>query len=126
MDRRGAALRPAAIREMANILLAKRGSTPIQSIGQNWVYNFIKRHNKIKTRFSRRYDYRRAKNKDPKIINKWFNCVRKTVDKNGILCDDIYNFDKTSFAIGLASTAKVITRSKYYGRRSLLQPRNRE
>ena len=28
--------------------------------------------------------------------------------------------------MGLTATAKVITRSEYYGRRALLQPRNRE
>ena len=44
----------------------------------------------------------------------------------GIDPDDIYNFDETGFAMGLTATARVITRSEYYGRRSLLQPGNRE
>ena len=60
MDSRGAAPRHSHVREMANILLAERGSTPIQTVGQNWVYNFIKRQPELTTRFSRRYDYRRA------------------------------------------------------------------
>ena len=60
MDSRGAAPRYPQVREMANILLAERGSTPIQTVGQKWVYNFVQRHDEIKTRFSRRYDYRRA------------------------------------------------------------------
>lgn len=60
MDRRGAAPRPAAVREMANLLLAKRGSAAIQPVGEKWVYNFVKRHDKLASRFSRRYDYRRA------------------------------------------------------------------
>ena len=30
--------------------------------------------------------------------------------------DDIYNFDETGFAMGLTATAKVVTRSEYYGR----------
>jgi hypothetical protein len=33
MDQRGAAPRPSHVREMANILLAKRGTTPIQAVG---------------------------------------------------------------------------------------------
>ena len=37
------------IREMANILLAKRGTTPIQLVGANWVTNFIKRRDKKKS-----------------------------------------------------------------------------
>ena len=48
------------------------------------------------------------------------------VVQHGILPEDIYNFDETGFAMGLTATAKVITRSEYYGRRSVLQPGNRE
>ncbi|ODM16807.1 hypothetical protein SI65_07772 [Aspergillus cristatus] len=53
---------------MANILLAGRGSTNNQGIGKNWVSNFIKRHDELKTSYSRRYNYQRAKWEDPKII----------------------------------------------------------
>ena len=68
MDTRGAAPRPSIAREMANLLLAKRGSTPIQTVGENWVTNYVKRQPELKTRFSRRYDYQRAKNEDSKVI----------------------------------------------------------
>ena len=49
-----------------------------------------------------------------------------TILQYGIDSDDIYNFDETGFAMGLTATAKVVTRSEYYGQRSLLQPGNRE
>jgi hypothetical protein len=68
MDTRGAAPRRATVREMADILLAARGITPPPTVGINWVSNFIKRRNEIRTRFSRRYDYQRALNEDPKAI----------------------------------------------------------
>ena len=42
------------------------------------------------------------------------------VEENGILAEDIYNFDETGFAMGLISTQKVVTRAEYYGRRSIL------
>ena len=48
------------------------------------------------------------------------------IDKNGIQPEDIYNFDKTGFVIGLISAQKVVTRAEYYGRRLVLQPGNRE
>jgi hypothetical protein len=48
-----------------------------------------------------------------------------TIEKYGILEDDIYNFDKTGFALSMTVTAKIVTRT-LYGRRALLQPRNRE
>jgi hypothetical protein len=120
MDSRGAAPRPSTVREMADLLLAARGSTPPPSVGQNWVTKFVKRHSDLSTRFSRRYDYQRAKCEDPKTISKWFSLVQKTILSYGIDPDDIYNFDETGFAMGLIATAKVITRKEFYGRRSLL------
>jgi DDE superfamily endonuclease/Tc5 transposase DNA-binding domain/helix-turn-helix, Psq domain len=126
MDDRGAAPRPATVREIANLLLARRDSTLVQTVGENWVSNYIKRSPELSSRFSRRYDYERAKCEDPSIIREWFNLVQNTILENGIGPDDIYNFDETGFATGLTATAKIVTRSEYYGRRSLLQPGNRE
>jgi hypothetical protein len=125
MDSRGAAPRPSTVREMADLLLAARGSTPPLLVGQNWVTNFVKRHPTLSCRFSKRYNYERAKCEDPKIISEWFSLVQKTILTYGIDPDDIYNFDETGFAMGLIATAKVITRREFYGRRSLLQPGNR-
>ena len=125
MDSRGVAPRPTTVREMADLLLAARGSTPPLSVGKNWVTEFVKRHSDLSSRFSRRYDYQRAKCEDPKIISEWFSLVQKTILTYGIDPDDIYNFDETGFAMGLIATAKVITRKEFYGRRSLLQPGNR-
>jgi hypothetical protein len=126
MDQRGVAPRPATVREMANLLLQSRETTPVQTVGEKWVYNFVKRHSELATRFSRRYNYERAKCEDPKAIREWFDCVQRTIIQYGILSEDIYNFDETGFAMGLIATAKVVTRAEYYGRRSLLQPGNRE
>ncbi|KAI1831082.1 transcriptional regulator family: Helix-turn-helix and Centromere protein B, DNA-binding region [Penicillium roqueforti] len=126
MDSRGAAPRPSMVREMADLLLKQRGTIPVLTVGENWVTNFVKRRPLLSSRFSKRYNYERAKCEDPKIITEWFNLVRKTILQFGIDPDDVYNFDETGFAMGLTATAKVITRSEYYGRRALLQPGNRE
>lgn len=85
---------------MASILSQK-------PVGVNWVNRFIKRHDEIKTRYSRRYDHQRAVCEDPKIIQEWFNLVHNTIAKYGILEQDIYNFDETGFAMGMTSTTKV-------------------
>jgi hypothetical protein len=126
MDSRGAAPRPSTVREMANILLAARGSTRQLTVGVNWASTFIGRRDELRTRFSRRYDYQRALNEDPKSLRKWFTTVKRIIDENGIQPEDIYNFDETGFAMGLISAQKVVTRAEYYGRRSVLQPGNRE
>jgi hypothetical protein len=126
MDSRGAAPRPSMVREIANLLLARRGTIPIETVGEKWVYNFTKRTPELRTRFSRRYDYKRAQQENPRVIQEWFNTVQATIQQYSILPKDIYNFDETGFAIGLTATAKVITWSEYYGRRSVLEPGNRE
>ena len=126
MDRRGAAPRPSHVREMANILLSKRGSTTTQTVSEKWVYNFINRHDEIKTRFSRRYNHKRAKCEDPKIIQEWFDRIQITIMQHGIAYEDIYNFDETGFAMGLVATAKVVTRAEMTSQPFLIQPGNRE
>ncbi|KAJ8225492.1 hypothetical protein LV156_009112, partial [Aspergillus fumigatus] len=126
LDRRGAPPRPSHIREMANILLAARGTTPIQTVGANWASKFIQRRNELKTRWNRRYDYQRAKCEDPKVIREWFDRVQITIMQHGIAQEDIYNFDETGFAMGRTATARVVTRADYYGKASVVQPGNRE
>ncbi|CDM38455.1 Probable transposable element [Penicillium roqueforti FM164] len=75
MDSRGSAPRPSMVREMADLLLKQRGTTPVISVGQNWVTHFVKRHPTLASRFSRRYNYERAKCEDPRIIGEWFDLV---------------------------------------------------
>ena len=89
MDQRGAAPRPSHVQDMANILLSNRGSSNIQPIGKNWVYKFIKCHDQLKTKFSRRYNHQRAKCEDPKIIREWFDRVQITIMQHGIAHEDI-------------------------------------
>ena len=60
------------------------------------------------------------------MLNEWFKLIRDTITRYSIPPNDIYNFDETGFAMGLVSTAKVVTRAEYYGRRSVLQLGNRE
>jgi len=115
MDQRGLPLRATLVRQMADLLLAKRTtltSSPPSTVSQNWVQNFTKRHNEINLKYFRKYDYQRAKCKDPKIIRDWFYLVRNTIAKWGIADKDIYNFNKTGFAMGVTITAKVITSSE--------------
>ena len=47
LDDRGVAPRPSTVQEMADLLLAARGDTPVQTVGENWVSKFIKRHSEL-------------------------------------------------------------------------------
>lgn len=127
MDQRGLPLGTQSIRQMANILLQKRSQdndNPL-TVGQHWVYNFVRRNDSLKSKYNRKYDYQRAKCEDPTIIRDWFRLVRNTIEKYGILDEDIYNFDETGFQMGVISTAKVITGAER-SRPVSIQPGNRE
>lgn len=77
---------------MANKILAERNA-PV--VGKNWAFNFVNRRPELETRFSRRYDYKRAQCEDPDAINSWFRLVAKMVANYGVADSDIYNFDET-------------------------------
>jgi hypothetical protein len=123
LAKRGLPPRPSLVRQMADHLLSKDGN---QQVGKNWVYKLVNRRPELKSRFSRRYNYERAKCEDIKLIQEHFDRVQDTIQEYGILPEDIYNFDETGFAMGLCATAKVITGSDRYSRPHLLQPGNRE
>lgn len=127
MDERGKPPpRVATVREMANVLLAKRDeSTTPPTVGKCWVNGFMRR-NELESKFSRKYDYRRALCEDPKIIREWFKLVRDTIEKYGILPEDTYNFDEVGFLMGIIATTRVVTGSEKNLRPNLIQPGNRE
>jgi hypothetical protein len=108
---------------MADLLLAERDGKPT---GTNWTTKFIQRRPELKTKFSRRYDYKRAQCEDPEIIRDWFRLVQNVVAKYGILEQDIFNFDEAGFAMGVVATAKVVTSSERRNRPKTAQPGNRE
>jgi hypothetical protein len=66
---RGKSPRIVTVQEMANILLTKRdkSSTP-STVGKGWPNKFIKRHNKLETKFSHKYNYQQALCEDPEVI----------------------------------------------------------
>jgi hypothetical protein len=65
LDLRGFAPTYAAVRDMADRLLAARGAG---QVGVHWARNFVKRTDSLKTRFNRPYDRQRALYEDPMLI----------------------------------------------------------
>ncbi|KAJ8118499.1 hypothetical protein OPT61_g530 [Boeremia exigua] len=108
---------------MANSLRAERNLGPVST---NWPSTFVKRQLELKVRFNQKYDYKRAKYEDPKVIRGWFRLVENTKAKYSILDDNTYNFDEAGFIIGIISTGAVVTASERQGRLKTVQPGNRE
>jgi hypothetical protein len=115
--------RLSGVEDMANQLLRVRDAPPV---GKRWAHNFVKRQPELRTRYTRRYDYQRAKCEDPKVISEWFALVRNMKAKYGIVDDDVYNFDETGFMMGIIFPGMVVTTSDGRGKAKLAQPGNRE
>jgi hypothetical protein len=127
LDQRGFPPQIIDVRRMADHLLAARGQTPPPvPVGKNWVDRFIKAQPELQTKWNRRFHAQRALCEDPEAINAWFKRVEDARLSHGIADADIYNFDETGFAMGVAATSKVVTSSDTIGRRATIQPGNRE
>jgi hypothetical protein len=123
LDARGFAPTYAAVRDMADRLLAARSAG---QVGVQWARNFVKRTDALTTRFNRAYDRQRALCEDPVLIKSWFELVEQTKAKYGICDDDVWNFDEAGFMMGKITTQLVVTGSERRGRPKALQPGNRE
>jgi hypothetical protein len=97
LDLRGFAPTYAAVRDMADSLLAARGAG---QVGVHWPRNFVKRTDSLTTRFNRPYDIQRALCEDIGLIRAWFKLVEETQAKYGILDNNVYNFDEAGFIMG--------------------------
>ncbi|KAF7569578.1 hypothetical protein PtrM4_119930 [Pyrenophora tritici-repentis] len=123
LDQRGFAPTYAAIRDMADKLLATRSGG---RVGVNWPSTFVKRTESLTTRFNRAYDRQRALCEDLALIRSWFKLVEQTKVKYGICDKDVYNFNKASFIIGKITTQLIVTASERRGRPKTIQLGNRE
>ncbi len=111
------------VEDMANLLRETRGAS---RVGKRWAMNFVRRQPELRTRWSRPYDYQRAKCEDPEVIGAWFDRFRDMVAKHGILESDIWNFDETGFLMGQISSTLVVTSSDGRAKAKKIQPGNRE
>jgi hypothetical protein len=123
LDLRGFAPTYAAVRDMANSLLAARGAG---QVGVHWPRNFVKRTDSLTTRFNRAYDRQRALCEDSVLIQGWFKLIEQTKAKYGICDEDVYNFDEAGFMMGKITTQLVVTGSERRGRPKAIQPGDRE
>jgi hypothetical protein len=123
LDARGFAPTLSYVREMANQLLAARGSG---QVGENWAYRLTCRKPEIKSQVTRQRDHQRVLCSNPAVISPWFNLVRNVKAKYGILDKDSYNFDETGFQMGIGGSIRVVIASERRLRPLQVQPGDRE
>ena len=123
LDSRGFSPTKAEVEDMANLLLAKRDAPPV---GKCWTDRFISRQPRLSTRLNRAYDYQRALQEDPAVLDAWFQLARNMRAKYGVPDCDFYNFDETGFMMGQIKPGMVVTRSDRTEKPKAVQPGNRE
>ena len=122
----GLPLQLSTVCHLSQLLLSACLSS-FQPVGACWVRRFIQRHPELKSKYTRKYDYQRAECEDPQLVKDWFKRVEKTIEKYGIVSEDIYNMDETGFQMGITSTSKVVCGSETkQSHAKALQPGNRE
>lgn len=87
-DERGLSPTLPLVRRMADLLLSQCAAG--SSVGKNWLTRFVQRHNELMLKYLRKSDHQRAKCEDPETASNWFNLLRATVAKYGIVTEDIY------------------------------------
>ena len=73
-------------------------------IRDNWYSRFYQRHPTVKGIRARPFDKNRLVNEEPDDYIRWFQKVKETIDKWGILLEDTWNINETD--TGLGSTQK--------------------
>jgi hypothetical protein len=95
-------------------------------VGVNWIRSFLSQNLDLKPKFAHRLAYNRALCEDPVLINGFYTSLLKLKQQYKIVDKDIYNFNKTRFAMEIRTIAKVIYSSNHSGKPSLIQPGNQE
>ena len=83
-------------------------------------------HAELKTRSFGDLYTRRPQFEDSDVIRGWFNLVRDVVAENGILAEDIDNFNETGFMLGVIASGMVATSSDRLGRPRMAKAGGRE
>ena len=123
LDSQGFAPQLYKVADIADKLLTTRGGIPV---GKNWPRQFVSYTEELKMAFNQVKDHQRILQKDPKVINAWFKLVRDIKIKYGVYNNNIHNFNKTGFQMGIISSIKVVIGLKRRTRPNLIQPGDQE
>lgn len=85
---------------MVNQLLAACGEEPV---GPKWTSIFVIREDELKAHLTSQYNWQRVICSDLEVSSPWFSLVQSAKAKYGIPDEDTYNFDETSFTMGMGN-----------------------
>jgi hypothetical protein len=80
----------------------------METIGDQWIQRFLRRHPELSTVCLRSMEMRRVKDTSPEWLSKWFSDLKSVIDEFNILPENIYNMDESGFAIGTVERSVTI------------------
>ncbi|KAJ5877277.1 hypothetical protein N7455_000742 [Penicillium solitum] len=112
-DAVGASINRRQIAIAANSILEEDhhdDTEPPTQIGDHWLQRFLKRNPDYYVRRRRALDVERSAALDKSVVQRWFEDYERIVTEHGICYQDVYNFDETSFQIGVGRDQFIIAR----------------
>lgn len=116
----GFPISPALLRQMAQEVLENREthaserhriSAETPTIGHEWLYRFLNRHQTLKGVYSRQLEACRHKEATPANIGAWYLAYRAQCNERNYDLQNIYNMDETGFAVGATQSTRIIVDS---------------
>ena len=82
------------------------------SLGRDWTRQFLNRHPDLKTTMLKTIEVAWIKDTNPEALKKWFRCVEEEIKEFNIQPENMYNMDKSGFAIGTTQAGRAIINAK--------------
>jgi hypothetical protein len=90
------------LREKISNLIRLRSDEKNPHVDEHWARRFLKRHSQYKSRFSRHLDQDRYFNSNIEIFEKWFELFEKTMTKNEIIKERMFNMNEKNYLTEIA------------------------
>jgi hypothetical protein len=94
------------VADMANKLPGVRSGEPV---GMHLDKHFITCSDKLKIAFNWARDTQKILQENPEIISAWFKLMEDTKAKYGVHDNNMHNFNKTGFQMGVIGSMKAVT-----------------
>jgi Tc5 transposase DNA-binding domain len=111
LDRISIGVRPEQLITIANLILREDhtgdGIPPV--VSERWSHRFFKRHSILNMMKQKPIELVRKAAHDPVLIADWFSRFKALQDEFGVVKEDIWNFDETSFRIGVGRNQWIVT-----------------
>jgi DDE superfamily endonuclease/Tc5 transposase DNA-binding domain len=113
----GTPLTPSLLKDLAQHLrhervrFASSQRPPVVSpdtIGHEWLYRFLNRHQEIRGIYARQMEYARLDGATQERVKRWFNAVEAKFAEHAYDLSNVWNMDESGFGVGEEQASRVL------------------